>query len=1332
MYEWKDNMLYIRKVDIDPIDMNVMSDLQESYQRYVTSTIYADMKYLEELIRDIKGLRDITLSVHVGDLVQQTYSKTQVSSGIYYYPVYVSFHAGAYTLQKDVEILRIPYMDDYGHMNFFGSQKVLLGVQRASDDISYEAATNTFNIAMPHANIRIQSVGKGVRLYSGTTKYPLEYVISAMLYAVGDNSTNLRNVFRNVYLNNTLQISPLTENIHMYQYMDGFGLLQKYAGAQYELGSTREALNEAFTMESAIGKRLSRKTLDYPANTVITRAMLTEFKRAGIYVLYVHTPSAPKGYYLGFGHVYVLHEVKAGAPNCRILRELLPQYESYPYMPHDVRFDEPYLISDGAELTNDLIDLFRAANILEIPVRTSTKSSKTIVCSLEQEIVGNGTARLSELCDSIPDGRSADEWVYYWNNPTFKHVDDTHLTPHDLMAIMSAMGYMRTSGTIFLLNRDESYLKQLLLANEIFSETLRSTLKDFVQMYKGRISSFLNRSDNDNNPFLSLSHKWFSTLNSERYTAPIDSLNVMSEVSQVSHVSTIVGKSAAVPDVMRHLSMPFYGRICPYETPAGAKLGLVNTRAIGAKVINGLLHAPYKRVIGTSDGIRISDKVTYLSVKDEIGYKFGDMLTFTYDENGKILNTPVVAKIPNPVPGDETFIFATVNAYDLAGGYVSAYPEQFLSSTAAMIPFACSTDPVRVSYGLNQLRQSIYVHHSQKPLVQTFMYSDIFKYSNSYEYKATCSGTVKSINTMEVVITSGDSDVSVPIMRNLPIGQLDAVIDLTVKAGDTVRAGQVIARAMKYPQDYVVRAPYRCRILGVTNNSVEIMRLSEGSSFQGGAVDLTKCDTIALSNSRILRQTATFMNLRVSVGDILEKGDIIATSTVSPDGIYTPSRNPLVAFIMDGYNHEDGVSACELSGYNYTSIITHAVSCKLSREKYATAHASPLSGFSYCGENDVAGKVVTWSQNNRSSYDMEVRADFKHKGIPFECTRDDKDSLSRVYKWHLLDFKPLKEGDKMSGRHGNKGVVSKMHKNSDMPLTMNGRQVEFMLNPCGIPSRMNMGQVWEGHLGLVAEVLGIRINSDPFNGASPDDISYLMKFAHTLANTDGVESNRSIFQAVCSVFDKLPSGLFDAVWDNISNVVDWRGAFNSDGTAKLYDPVTGTYFENDVLICYPYFMKLVQEGEEKMNFRGGPLSNNYSRTTSQPAKGDNSASGQRIGEMEFVALAAYGASALIEECCNEKSDNIGARVNAHCKQLGLKDYHVPENMCSPRSVENTLYMLEGVGVHVDVPEDVCDTSFRTSSSKYTYDLRKLVRNQLSPVNEYKHVTTLDDLDSILD
>lgn len=1336
MFQWKDGVLHIKKIDVAPIDTNIMSDLQESYRTYVTNTIYDDIKYLESVISDIKGLSDITIKAKVGNLVQQMHTRSQVTNSICYYPVFVDFCAGQYVLHKDVELVRIPYMDDYGRVNFQGNTKVVLGVQRASDDISYDASSHMLNIAMPHANIRIQSTNKGIRLFAGTVRRPLEDVIAAMLHSIGDDETNVSKLFKNTYILNSLKITELTQNMHVYNSIAPTGILQRYASPQYNLGGTRDALNETLTLDSAIGKRLSRDTLNYREGTVVTKSMVSQFIKNNLYAIYVYTDEIPSGYFMGYSHVKIFNVIPKGTRNCAFLRNALPEYADLEILPEELRLPTPLIIEKGSKLTEELVELFTSMRILQIPVKTNVDSSKVIQYSLETEVISNYTARLGDLVDKVPDGRSADEWVYCYNNPTYEPTDNSHLTPHDFMAIMSAMGRAKVSGVSNMLNRDTSFLKKVLLVNEVFSETLQDTFKEFVTDYKGKISSFMHReSGESDNPFISVTHKWMSKLNKEKYTAPIDATNILAEVSQSNHVNTITSKSSAVPDAMRHLSMPFFGRICPFETPAGAKLGLVNTKAIGAKIINGVLCAPYRKVISTSNGIRVSDKITYLSVKEEIGHKFGDLLTFKTDENGEFLNTPIVAKIPNPESGNDPFIFATINTFDLAGGYVAAYPEQFLSPTAATVPFACSTDPVRISYGLNQIRQAIYVHHTEKPLVQTFMYSEVFNYSTATEYKSTVSGIVKSIDNMRMVVKVGDAEEVVPILCNQPVGLLDTVIELLVKPNTIVNKGDVIAKANKYPQYFVVRAPYRCQILNITDNDIQIMRMPEGS-FSGGAVNLDECDKITIENSRIAGQTATFMNILVSVGDVIESGGLLATTGVSHDGIYAPARNPMVAFVMDGYNHEDGISTCQLASYNYTSIIAHSVSKKLSKEKYHATRYTPLSGFNYCGANDVAGTIVVQSNNSSDTFDINVYSDFKHKGIPFEVTRADKDFTSRVYKWHMLDFKALKEGDKMSGLHGNKGVVSIVHKNSDMPIALNGRQVEFLFNPCGVPSRMNIGQIWTTHLSLVAEVLGIRINSDPFNGATPEDISYLMEFAHTLANTPDVEYNRNVFDAVYNRFDKLPAEMRDILWSNIANIIDWRGAFNPDGTATLYDPTTGTYFENDVTIGFPYIIKLVQEGEEKVNFRSGPLSHSYSRTTSQPMKGDNSANGQRMGEMELIAMASYGAKDLIYESCNMKSDNVGARVNAHCKQLGLGDrFSIPDEYCAPRSVENLLYMLEGVGVHVDVPPEICDTSFKTSALKYTYDLRKLVQSYLVTNNEYgseNSVTSVYDLEAIAD
>ena len=327
----------------------------------------------------------------------------------------------------------------------------------------------------------------------------------------------------------------------------------------------------------------------------------------------------------------------------------------------------------------------------------------------------------------------------------------------------------------------------------------------------------------------------------------------------------------------------------------------------------------------------------------------------------------------------------------------------------------------------------------------------------------------------------------------------------------------------------------------------------------------------------------------------------------------------------------------------------------------------------------------------------------------------------------------------MAGRHGNKGVVSRVLKDSEAPQLKNGRTVRFVLNPCGVPSRMNLGQIWEGHLTLAAEVLQCFFDVEAFNGASPEDVEYLLRYAWTLANTPAIGDNvthtynKAVFDSVASAFSELPKQFHEDVWANIENVIDWRGVFNPDGSAELYDPETDTYFDGNVTIGFPQYNKQEQEADEKINVRSGLLDEQYASINGQPQKSENSAKGQRMAEMELMALAAMGTSAFIDEIINEKSDNGGRRINNHLKQLGIGPL-VPEHSCYSRAVENLSYMLEAVGVKMELPPEILDTSKRVSGSKMTINVPKLLHEetqfQLNPGSrtEYETHDSMSDIE----
>lgn len=1324
MFKFENGILKIQKVEVPNLEVNIMSDLQESYQTYLTKTIYEDMQYLNDELHSYIGMEDVDLVVKVDSLHAQTYMKTQTRNGKYYYPVLGYFTRRGLQVTPTWEILRIPYMDDYGKINVDGNSKVVLSVQRAAEDISYSVKNNMFNIAMPYANVRIYSSNKWVKMAYGKYRYHMHDIIAAMLWSAGD-TTKLSDIFTNTLLINAMKMDDRTDYQYTYQYIvnntrrsttaKDSDLISKLKSVQYKLGPTRDALNENLTLDRAIGQTLSRDILHYKAGSPVTKEMITELKRNRVNIIHVQNNLIPSGYFLATMAPIMISVIPAGTKNCQLLRERLPEYANCPYIPTDVQLsdDKMIIISNNQELTSSEIELLINGGYTSLDVHAGS-SSKVIKFSFEREIVGNYTARLRELTTTIPDGRNADEWVYYYNNPNLEPSNPEHITCHDLIAIVSIMGQIMLTGKSPLLDRDTAFLKKILMINEIFSETLRDTIKEFITKYHGTIANKI-QDTNSSNPFWSLTSKWISLMNKKRYLAMTDSVNLAAEVSQVCHINTLIDNSTEVMDEQRYLAMSYFGRICPYETPAGKKLGIVNTKAIGARVKDGLLYTPYRKVLPTANGIRISNKITWLSVKEELDCKVGDILSLKTDKNGNYLNTMVLARVPNPEISDEPFVFKNIKAFELAGGYVPAVPEQFLSPTAALTPFACSDDPVRISYGLSQVRQAIYIANSQRPRVFTSMSQKIFTYSDSKKYIMPCDGVISYADNMRIEIKCDDGSNKTVLMQGTEhIGRLDATVELHCKAGDRVTEGSCLAEVHKYPQPFVVRAPYDGEIVDITDDAIVISK----SLAKNEWTNLEDLDSIAIQNSRIAGQSAVFLNIHVSVGDTVRKGQILADTCASRDGFYSPSCNTLIAYNCEGYNYEDGVCSTERASVKYTSIISHKVTETVRKRNYKYTRANKLGGFKYCGPGDKIGSITLRENiSDEKGHQKSVRATQKVHGIPFEVVTTNDDTRSRTYAFHVLGFNKLKAGDKKSGNgHGNKGVTSKVYKDSEAPQLLNGRIIEIMLNPCGVPSRMNIGQVAESHLGLIAEILQAYIESDPFNGATVKDIEYLMRYTWSLANTVGIgdnitkQYNKAVFDQVCSAFSELPKEFHETVWLNIENIIDWRGAFNPDGSATVYDPQTDTMFDGPMTIGVAYYHKLMQESDEKQNVRAGVLEEKYARTTSQPQKGDGSAKGQRMAEMELMALGAHGSSAFISEVINEKSDNEGARVNAHLKQLGLNE-RVPVGSCYSRSTENLLYLLEATGTILDV--DDVDISHKASLNKATIDIHRVVKDSLS-------------------
>ena len=1325
-----DGVLQIRQIDVPKLEMNVMSSLQQSYCAFLEKNVKECVEYLQSLLRTYPGLETLEIIPQVKDLVRRDYMKTQVSNGSYYYPVFCTFRINGRAVgpenQSGWEVLRIPYMDDYGHVNMDGKDKVILNVQRPAEGCSYTKDKEMFNLAFPHRNLQVYGSTKGVKAKYRGKMIDVANILMAMMYAAGD-TTPLSDLFTNTLLISGLRINPYTvyEQVYKTVLTDKKNLVTALASSDYSLGRARQSLNKIATLDRGIGYELSQPVLNYPEHTKVTREVVRDMIKHRINNYHVYCTDIPEGYCMAEATPIFVDYLPAGFPNCTLLRATFPQYAQYDKLPVELKTEDApvMIIPPGRIIDKKYVEFLIHYGYKSLLV-SAGKGKRAFRISFEREIIGNYTAALGDLVDVVPAGRYADEEVYYYNNPNLEQVPHNNLTCHDLMAIVSIVGQSMLLGNSGLLDRDTAYLKKVLLIGDVFDEMLRKTIDEYVRKYHTSIERNLNPGNfNAKNPFVGLTKNWYKKFNEERVVAAADTLNLSAEVSQVNHVCTITNANAEITDEQRHLATPFFGRICPYETPAGKKLGIVNTKAIGVRYNEGLGEIPVYRVhhMGGSVGVN-TNQVHWLSQEDELKYKLGDIMSLQLSPGPIpgtyiIADTSILARVPNISDDDEPFKFQNISAKDLAGHFVTAYPEQFLSTTAALIPFACSDDAVRISYGLSQLRQAIYNVNSQRPRVSTPMYSDILKYSETSKFFANAEGTVKYVDNMRCEIVDNKGVTHIVYMQgSCHMGQLDATMDIYVKTGDHVKHGQLLGEAYKYPQTFCVRAPYDGYITDIKDTYITISKKPQST---GGWVDLEKdVDNIAMSNFRITGHSVVLLSVHVSVGDYVKKGQILADTYASRGGVYSPSRNPLVGYLSTGYNYEDGVHATELAAINYTSINTHSIKQSVNLMKFPHVRAHVDNGFKYCGDGDTC-MTIKCRKNGKDTIEdvkMSVRANHKAHGIPFEYRRENNTRTSCEYSVNLLGLNKLGEGDKMAGRHGNKGVVSKVSRDSEAPQLKNGRTLEFMLNPCGVPSRMNLGQIYDAEMGLVAEVKNTYIEVEAFNSATPEDVAMMLSYVYDLANTTSIgdnftkQYNRAAFDAVCRKYPQLPPEYHELVWPNIARVIDWRGVFDRDGSAELYDPVTDTFFDGKITIGYPMFNKQEQEADEKINVRGGALTEGYARNNGQPQKGENSAKGQRMGEMELVDLAAYGAAAFLEEVLNEKSDNLGRRAENHLRQLGIEpDMSYIDS--TSRAVENLTYLLEAVNADLDVSHDIADTSRVASVTKSNININRAIFNE---------------------
>ena len=709
---------------------------------------------------------------------------------------------------------------------------------------------------------------------------------------------------------------------------------------------------------------------------------------------------------------------------------------------------------------------------------------------------------------------------------------------------------------------------------------------------------------------------------------------------------------------VRDVHYSHYGRMCPIETPEGPNIGLINSLASYARINQyGFVEAPYRK-IDKSDpkNPRVTDEVVYMTADEEDNYHVAQA-NEPLDADGFFIRKNVSGRFREETQEYERHMF----------DYMDVSPKMVFSVATALIPFLQNDDANRALMGSNMQRQAVPLLTTQAPVVGTGMESKA-AVDSGVCVLAQKGGTVLSATSTDITILNDD-------------GQKD---------------------------EY---------------HLTKFLRSNQSNCY----------------NQRPI----------VNQGDRVEAGDVIADGPSTCNGELALGKNPLIGFMTwEGYNYEDAVLLSEklVQDDVYTSVHIEEYEAEARDTKLGPEEITrdvPGVGDDALKDLDergiirigaevragdiLVGKVTPKGETELTAEERLLRAIFGEKarevrdtslkvphgeyGIVVDAkvfTRENGDELSpgvnQSVRIYIAQKRKISVGDKMAGRHGNKGVVSRVLPVEDMPFLPNGRPLDIVLNPLGVPSRMNIGQVLEIHLSLAAKALGFNISTPVFDGANENDIQETLELANDYVNTEDFEEFRAKYK------DVLAEEVMQYLDEHKDHRAVWKGVpISRDGKVQLRDGRTGEFFDGPTTIGHMHYLKLHHLVDDKIHARStGP----YSLVTQQPLGGKAQFGGQRFGEMEVWALEAYGASYTLQEILTVKSDDVVGRVKTY--EAIIKGDNIPEPSI-PESFKVLLKELQSLGLDVRVlQEDGQEVEIRENVDYPETDLRSVIEGDMRP------------------
>lgn len=847
------------------------------------------------------------------------------------------------------------------------------------------------------------------------------------------------------------------------------------------------------------------------------------------------------------------------------------------------------LAEKGSVISEKLAADIQANAVNEVYVEADDIANGEIVGKTEFKIIGNNTIDLDSVIECNPRELGVMEKVYW---PELKKLLDEvegdearidairaaadtlvvrHLTIEDILASISytqglAYGIGKTDDIDHLSNR------RVRSVGELLEHQFGKGMLRLERVIKERMTAATENKEISPQSIINIrpvSSAIKEFFGSSQLSQFMEQPNPIAELTHKRKVSALgpggLSRERAGFEV-RDVHHTHYGRMCPIETPEGQNIGLITSLATYARINEyGFIESPYRKVI-RPDGI-VTDNVIYMDADEEDKYVIAQA-NEPLDDNSKFLNKRVTCRIRDDIKEVDV---STVD-------YMDVSPKQLVSIATALIPFLENDDTNRALMGSNMQRQAVPLLRPEAPMIATGVEHKI-AYDSGVLIIAKNDGVVKYVDSVKIVVAtpSGDDDV------------------------------------------YEIQ---------------KFMRSNQSTCINQKPI--------------------------VYSGQKVTKGMILADGPSTDNGELALGRNILVGFMSwEGYNYEDAVLISEelVRDDVFTSIHieeyeSEARDTKLGEEQITrdipnlsdeALHNLDEDGIIRIGaevrSGDIlVGKVTPKGETELTPEERLLRAIFGDKarevrdtslrvphgegGIVVDVkifTRKNKDELSpgvnKQVRVYIAQKRKVSVGDKMAGRHGNKGVISRVLPKEDMPFMADGTPLQIVLNPLGVPSRMNIGQVLEVHLGLVAKMLDWKISTPVFDGASEEDIKELFK----------------------------------------------ENGLPEDGKIVLYDGRTGEPFENRVTVGYMYYLKLAHLVDDKIHARStGP----YSLVTQQPLGGKAQFGGQRFGEMEVWALYAYGAANILQEILTVKSDDVVGRVKTYesiVKGNNISEPGIPES-----------------------------------------------------------------------